>query len=82
MVGDSLLVMNIPPLHLAVIYISLLELRQLVLSMTSGDINTVCTIAAINTDMNECELSCFLALFPGSPSPFLASLILRACKCT
>ena len=51
MVGDSLLVMNIPPLHLAVIYmyISLVELRQLVLSMTFGDINTVCTIELLST---------------------------------
>jgi hypothetical protein len=46
LMGVFLLVMNIPPLHLAVICTSLLELRQLALSMTSGDINTVCSMCS------------------------------------
>ena len=45
MMERSLLVMNMPPLHLAVICSSSLELRQLGLSMTSGNTNTVCTHA-------------------------------------
>ena len=43
MMGRSLLVMNMPPLHVTVICSSMLELRQLGLSMTSGNTNTVCT---------------------------------------